>query len=101
MESRQTGHWRKWDERELIASRDSIGERGGLVPLGSGGTFGEMNREGKPSGFVRVLELKSGSAFYAQLRLPNGQRIQRKLGWFWSKRSRPPAGYLTRTQAEG
>src|SRR4051812_22158449 len=26
--------------------------------------------------------------------------MQRRLGWVWSKRSRPPAGHLTRTQAE-
>jgi integrase len=89
-----------WDESGLIASSGLIAMEEGWVPLGTSGTFGEMNREGKPSGFVRVLELKGGSAFYAQLRLPSGQRIQRRLGWVWSKRSRPPAGYLTRAQAE-
>jgi integrase len=90
----------KWDESELSASRDLIAIKEGWFPLGTGGTFGEVNREGKPSGFVRVVELKGGPAFYAQLRLPNGRRIQRRLGWVWSKRSRPPAGYLTRAQAE-
>jgi hypothetical protein len=52
------------------------------------------------SGFIREVELKGGLAFYAQLRLADGRRIQRKLGWAWTKRSRPPAGYLTRAQAE-
>jgi hypothetical protein len=34
-----------------------------MLPLGSSGTFGgEMNRDRKASGFVRVLELKGGSA---------------------------------------
>ena len=69
--------------------------------MGSSGTFGgEMNREGKASGFVRVVDLKGGPAYYAQLRLPDGRRIQRKLGWVWAKRSRPPDRYLTRAQAE-
>ena len=52
------------------------------------------------SGFIREVELKGGTAFYAQLRLADGRRIQRRLGWAWTKRSRPPAGYLTRAQAE-
>ena len=52
------------------------------------------------SGFVRVIERKGGPVFYAQLRMPDGRRLQRRLGPVWSKRSRPPAGYLTRAQAE-
>jgi len=52
------------------------------------------------SGFIREVELKGGNAFYAQLRLADGRRIQRKLGMAWRKRSRPPDGYLTRAQAE-
>jgi len=52
------------------------------------------------SGFIREVELKGGTAFYAQLRLADGRRIQRRLGWAWKKRSRPPEGHLTRAQAE-
>ena len=69
--------------------------------MGWSGTFsGEMNRGRQASGFVRQVERKSGTVFYAQLRLANGQRLQRRLGLAWKKRSRPPAGYLTRAQAE-
>ncbi len=59
-----------------------------------------MGDRGSTSGFIREVELKGGTAFYAQLRLADGRRIQRRLGWAWTKRSRPPAGYLTRAQAE-
>lgn len=54
----------------------------------------------KPSGFIRVVQLGGGEAFYAQLRTEDGRRLQRRLGRVWMKRSRPPAGYLTRPQAE-
>src|SRR5829696_374017 len=35
------------------------------------------------------------------LRLPDGTQPRRRLGRVWTKRSRPPDGYLTRAQAEG
>jgi integrase len=54
----------------------------------------------KATGFVRNVKLASGPTFYAQLRMPDGRRLQRRLGRVWAKRSRPPAGYLTRAQAE-
>jgi integrase len=38
--------------------------------------------------------------FYAKLRLPDGSQPQRRLGKVWTKRTRPPAGYLTRGMAE-
>jgi integrase len=53
------------------------------------------------SGFVREIERKDGTVFYALIRLPDGRRLQRRLGRAWAKRSRPPVGYLTRAQAEG
>ncbi len=59
-----------------------------------------MSGEREASGFVRTVNLKSGPAFYAQIRLPDGTRKQRKLGRVWARRSRAPAGFLTRTQAE-
>jgi integrase len=52
------------------------------------------------SGFVREVERKDGTVFYAQLRVADGRRLQRRLGFAWTKRSRPPDGYLTRPQAE-
>src|SRR6266540_1727789 len=52
------------------------------------------------SGFVREVERKGGAVFYAQLRIADGRRLQRRLGFAWTKRSRPPDGYLTRAQAE-
>jgi integrase len=53
-----------------------------------------------PSGYVRVIERKGGSVFYAKLKLPDGTQPQRRLGKVWTKRTRPPAGYLTRGMAE-
>ena len=38
--------------------------------------------------------------FYAQIRTADGKRLQRKLGTAWTKRSRPPEGFITRAQAE-
>jgi Phage integrase, N-terminal SAM-like domain len=52
------------------------------------------------SGHVRLMERERGAVFYAALRLPDGSRRQRRLGKAWLKRSKPPAGYLTRAQAE-
>jgi integrase len=56
--------------------------------------------EKQPTGFVRTVELAGGLTYYAQLRMPDGRRLQRRLGRAWAKRSRPPAGFLTRAQAE-
>jgi hypothetical protein len=53
------------------------------------------------TGHVRVIERRAGPVFYAKLKLPDGTEPQRKLGRVWTKRTRPPAGYLTRSQAEG
>jgi integrase len=52
------------------------------------------------SGHVRELVRSGEAAFYVAIRLADGHRLQRRLGKVWSKRSRPPAGYLTRSQAE-
>ena len=54
----------------------------------------------KPTGFVRVIRRATGPVFYAQIRTPDGRRLQRRLGRVWSKRSRPPDGFITRAQAE-
>ncbi len=54
----------------------------------------------KATGFVREIERRDGPVFYALLRMPDGRRLQRRLGPAWAKRSRPPAGHLTRAQAE-
>ena len=53
------------------------------------------------TGFVRVRQRGSGPpTYYAVVRLPDGRRVQRRLGPVWAKRSRPPAGHLTRKDAE-
>jgi integrase len=52
------------------------------------------------TGHVRVIARKGGPVLYAKLKLPDGTEPQRKLGRLWTKRSNPPAGYLTRRQAE-
>jgi len=54
----------------------------------------------KPTGYVRVIERKRGAVFYAKLKLPDGSQPQRRLGRVWTKRTRPPEGYLTRGMAE-
>ncbi len=59
-----------------------------------------MSAARQPTGFVRVLDRAGGPVFYAQIRTADGRRLQRRLGPVWSKRSRPPEGYLTRAQAE-
>jgi integrase len=53
------------------------------------------------TGHLRKATLASGErSWRAQIRLPDGRRRQRSLGKVWDKRSSPPSGYLTRTQAE-
>src|SRR3954454_5789247 len=54
----------------------------------------------KPTGYVRTITRAGGEVFYAKLKLPDGSQPQRRLGKAWSKRSQPPAGYLTRGMAE-
>lgn len=51
------------------------------------------------TGRIVVRPTRRGDTYYAKLRLPTGDTM-RRLGRVWDKRSRPPAGYLTRTQAE-
>jgi integrase len=52
------------------------------------------------TGHVRTIERKNGPVLYAKLKLPDGTEPQRKLGRLWTKRTRPPAGYLTRGMAQ-
>jgi integrase len=59
-----------------------------------------MTRREGPTGFVRLVERGGGPVFYAQIRTSDGKRLQRKLGAAWTKRSRPPEGFITRAQAE-
>src|SRR5215211_9455020 len=53
-----------------------------------------------PTGHVQTRNRGGGPIFYAALKLPDGTQPRRRLGRVWTKRSRPPAGYLTRAQAE-
>jgi integrase len=54
----------------------------------------------KPTGHVEQRDRGGGPVFYAKLKLPDGSQPRRRLGRVWTKRSAPPAGYLTRRQAE-
>jgi integrase len=49
---------------------------------------------------VRVIERKTGPVAYAKLKLPDGSQPCPRLGKLWTKRTRPPAGYITMGQAE-
>ena len=52
------------------------------------------------TGYVRTIPRKGGPVYYAKLKLPDGSQPQRRLGRVWTKRTRPPAGHLTRGMAE-
>jgi integrase len=54
----------------------------------------------KPTGHVEIRDRGGGPVFYAKLKLPGGTQPRRRLGRVWAKRTQPPAGYLTRRQAE-
>lgn len=53
----------------------------------------------RSTGHVEIRQRKSGPVYYAKLKLPDGSQPRRRLGKVWSKRSAPPAGYLTYDQA--
>jgi integrase len=53
-----------------------------------------------PSGHVFCVQRQHGLVWYAKYRTGIGLQIQRKLGPAWTRRGRPPAGYLTRSSAE-
>jgi integrase len=57
-------------------------------------------RSARPTGHVEIRNRGGGPVFYAKLKLPDGTQPRRRLGRVWTKRSRPPAGYLSRSQAE-
>jgi integrase len=52
------------------------------------------------TGYVRIIERKSGPVAYAKLKLADGSQPCPKLGKLWTKRTRPPQGYVTRGMAE-
>jgi integrase len=52
------------------------------------------------SGHVRLVQRKRGPVFYAKWRSADGRHPQRLLGPAHLARSKPPAGHLTRGQAE-
>lgn len=54
----------------------------------------------KPTGYVRTIERRGGPVYYAKLKLPDGSQPQRRLGKVWTKRTRPPEGYLTAGMAQ-
>lgn len=54
----------------------------------------------QPTGFIRTETLARGTVHYAQVRRTDGRVTKVRLGKAWTKRSRPPEGYITRQQAE-
>lgn len=52
------------------------------------------------TGYVREIQRRDGPVLYAKLKLADGSQPQRRLGKLWTKRTRPPDGYLTRGMAE-
>lgn len=52
------------------------------------------------SGHVKLAERKRGDVFYLKYRTPSGKQLEKRLGPAWTERSRPPAGFYTRKQAE-
>jgi integrase len=53
-----------------------------------------------PSGHVFCVQRQRGLVWYAKYRTGTGRQIQKKLGPAWTRRGRPPAGYVTRSTAE-
>jgi integrase len=71
----------------------------------AGATFRNKNRDrtdaaARATGHVRTIERRDGPVFYAKLKLADGTEPQRRLGKAWTKRTKPPEGYLTRGMAE-
>lgn len=52
------------------------------------------------TGHVFPVGRKSGVKWYVKYRQPDGRQVQKLLGPAWTKRGRPPAGYLTLKMAE-
>ena len=52
------------------------------------------------TGHVYLRRGKRGAVWYAKFRLPDDRQLKKRLGLNWTERSRPPAGHLTRRQAE-
>lgn len=52
------------------------------------------------SGHVFRAERKGGPVWYAKYRLPDGRRVQKKIGAAWTRRGRPAAGYFTKHTAQ-
>ena len=65
---------------------------------------GGSDAPAQATGHVRVIARKGGDVFFAKLKIPRPDGTvyepQRRLGRVWSKRTRPPAGYLTRSMAD-
>jgi integrase len=63
-------------------------------------TEGMTSMQHQPTGHVEVRHLARGDVYYAKGRTAAGTQFRKRLGKAWGKRSQPPAGYLTRSQAE-
>lgn len=54
----------------------------------------------RASGSVARVERERGAQWYVRYRLPDGRKVQRRLGPAWTERGRPPRGHYTRKTAE-
>jgi integrase len=53
-----------------------------------------------PTGHVFRRDGTRRSTWYAKYRLPDGRRVQKRIGPAWTDRGRPPTGYFTKRTAE-
>jgi hypothetical protein len=77
--------------------RADLGDYGPMAAPDGGLVMAEQHA----TGYVRTIDRKAGPVYYAKLKVPDGTQPQRRLGKVWTKRTRPPAGYLTRGMAAG
>jgi Phage integrase SAM-like domain len=54
----------------------------------------------RATGSVQLVERKRGDKWYMRVRYPSGKQAMRLIGPAWAERTKPPAGYFTRKQAE-
>ena len=86
--------------RGCVSSVMGAGERARDAAYSAADGPGAVMATRRATGHIRVLEREQGPVLYAKRKLPDGREPQRRLGLLWTRRTRPPAGYLTRGQAE-
>ncbi len=61
---------------------------------------GQSRASGRVSGQVALVARKRGHVYYARYRHVDGRTAQKRLGYAWTERGRPPEGWHTRRTAE-